>query len=89
MANKFRIYDEKKNVILDNVTTPINIPVEAGKSYDKGAFTWALINEVGDEIQTGEVEAFVANDSTAPVATSSAAPVSSSAATTSAASSAK
>ena len=62
MANKFRIYDEKKNVILDNVTTPINIPVEAGKSYDKGAFTWALINEIGEEIQTGEVEAFVAKD---------------------------
>lgn len=62
MANKFRIYDEKKNVILDNVTTPINIPVVAGKSYDKGAFTWALINEVGDEIQKGEVEAFVASD---------------------------
>ena len=62
MANKFRIYDEKKNVILDNVTTPINIPVEAGKSYDKGAFTWALINEIGEEIQTGEVDAFVAKD---------------------------
>ena len=73
MANKFRIYDEKKNVILDNVTTPINIPVEEGKSYAKGAFTWALINEIGEELQTGEVEAFVANDSTASVAASSAA----------------
>ena len=62
MANKFRVYDEKKNVILDNVTTPINIPVEAGKSYAKGAFTWALINEIGEEIQTGEVDAFVAED---------------------------
>lgn len=67
MANKFRIYDEKKNVILDNVTTPINIPVVAGKSYDKGAFTWALINEIGEEIQTGAVDAFVAKDgATAP-----------------------
>lgn len=60
MANKFRIYDEKKNVILDNVAAPINIPVEKGKSYAKGAFTWALINEIGEEIQTGEVDAFVA-----------------------------
>lgn len=88
MANKFRIYDEKKNVILDNVATPINIPVEAGKSYAKGAFTWALINEIGEELQTGDVEAFVATDSVASAAPSSAAPASSSAAT-SAASSAK
>lgn len=88
MANKFRIYDEKKNVILDNVATPINIPVEAGKSYAKGAFTWALINEIGEELQTGEVDAFVAADSVASAAPSSAAPASSSAAT-SAASSAK
>lgn len=88
MANKFRIYDEKKNVILDNVATPINIPVEAGKSYAKGAFTWALINEIGEELQTGEVEAFVANDSVDSTAPSSVAPASSSAAT-SAASSAK
>lgn len=67
MANKFRVYDEKKNVILDNVATPINIPVEAGKSYAKGAFTWALINEIGEEIQTGEVDAFVAEgDAGAP-----------------------
>lgn len=81
MANKFRIYDEKKNVILDNVTTPINIPVEAGKSYAKGAFTWALINEVGDEIQTGEVEAFVASDATNTSAQASAAPQGTSATT--------
>lgn len=88
MANKFRIYDEKKNVILDNVATPINIPVEAGKSYAKGAFTWALINEIGEELQKGDVEAFVATDSVASAAPSSAAPASSSAATP-AASSAK
>ena len=81
MANKFRIYDEKKNVILDNVTTPINIPVEAGKSYAKGAFTWALINEVGDEIQTGEVEAFVASDAANTSAQASAAPQGTSATT--------
>lgn len=62
MANKFRIYDEKKNVILDNVAAPINIPVEKGKSYAKGAFTWAWINELGEELQTGEVDAFVASD---------------------------
>ena len=81
MANKFRIYDEKKNVILDNVTTPINIPVEAGKSYAKGAFTWALINEVGDEIQTGQVDAFVASDAANTSTPASAAPQGTSAAT--------
>lgn len=61
MANKYRIYDLNNNVILDNTTMPINIPLEAGKTYPAGAFKWALLDVVGNELQKGTIGEFTAS----------------------------
>ena len=60
MANKFRIYDKAGNVILDNASSPINIPIVPGTAYATGDFKWALLDTVGNETQTGNVAAFTA-----------------------------
>lgn len=74
MANKYRIYDAKNNVILDNVSAPIEIEVEPGKSYAEGDFKWAMIDSVGNEVKKGNVAAFVAKDPTASPASVSVTP---------------
>lgn len=61
MASKFRIYDGDNNVILDNVTSPINLPIEPGKDYPAGSFKWATLDSVGNELQKGYIGAFTAS----------------------------
>lgn len=61
MANKYRVYF-KGNVVKDNVSEPITLPVEKGVSYNAGDFTYALLDGIGQELQKFSVPAFVAKD---------------------------
>ena len=62
MATKYRVYNAKGNVILDNVTAPISIELEAGKQYAAGDFKYTAIDAEGNEAKLIDVPAFKAVD---------------------------
>lgn len=62
MATKYRIYDAKGNIILDNVEAPIAIEVEPGKAYKAGDFKYTVIDDEGKEGKLIEVPAFTAEE---------------------------
>lgn len=62
MATKYRIYNAKDNIILDNVEAPIAIEVEPGKAYKAGDFKYTVIDDEGNEGKLIEVPAFTAED---------------------------
>lgn len=67
MATKYRVYNAKGDVILDNVTAPISIELEAGKQYAEGDFKYTAIDDEGNEAKLINVPAFkaVADDKAA------------------------
>ena len=62
MATKYRVYNAKGDVILDNVTAPISIELEAGKQYAAGDFKYTAIDAEGNEAKLIDVPAFKAVD---------------------------
>lgn len=60
MATKYRVYNAKGDVILDNVTAPISIELEAGKQYAEGDFKYTAIDAEGNEAKLIDVPAFTA-----------------------------
>lgn len=60
MATKYRVYNAKGDVILDNVTAPISIELEAGKQYAAGDFKYTAIDAEGNEAKLIDVPAFKA-----------------------------
>lgn len=62
MATKYRVYNAKGDVILDNVTAPISIELEAGKQYAAGDFKYTAIDAEGNEAKIIDVPAFKAVD---------------------------
>lgn len=60
MATKYRVYNAKGDVILDNVTAPISIELEAGKQYAEGDFKYTAIDAEGNEAKLIDVPAFKA-----------------------------
>lgn len=62
MATKYRVYNAKGDVILDNVTAPISIELEAGKKYAAGDFKYTAIDAEGNEAKLIDVPAFTAVD---------------------------
>lgn len=62
MATKYRVYNAKGDVILDNVTAPISIELEAGKQYAVGDFKYTAIDAEGNEAKLIDVPAFKAGD---------------------------
>ena len=62
MATKYRVYNAKGDVILDNVTAPISIELEAGKQYAAGDFKYTAIDDEGNEAKLIDVPAFTAVD---------------------------
>ena len=60
MATKYRVYNAKGDVILDNVTAPISIELEAGKKYAAGDFKYTAIDAEGNEAKLIDVPAFTA-----------------------------
>lgn len=60
MATKYRVYNAKGDVILDNVTAPISIELEAGKKYAAGDFKYTAIDDEGNEAKLIDVPAFTA-----------------------------
>lgn len=62
MATKYRVYNAKGDVILDNVTAPISIELEAGKQYAEGDFKYTAIDAEGNEAKLIDVPAFKAVD---------------------------
>lgn len=62
MATKYRVYNAKGDVILDNVTAPISIEIEAGKQYAEGDFKYTAIDAEGNEAKLIDVPKFKAVD---------------------------
>ena len=62
MATKYRVYNDKGDILLDNVTAPIAIEVEPGKEYGDGDFKYTTIDAEGNEGKLVEVPAFKAED---------------------------
>ena len=67
MATKYRVYNAKGDVILDNVTAPISIELEAGKKYAAGDFKYTAIDAEGNEAKLIDVPAFTAVDDKAAI----------------------
>lgn len=69
MATKYRFYDNKGNVIADNIELPYKIGgLEPATTYPTGTFQYTALDELGNELGLSQVASFTTLAEGAPEA---------------------
>lgn len=69
MATKYRFYDNKGNVIADNIELPYKIGgLKPATTYPAGTFQYTALDELGNELGLSQVASFTTLAESAPQA---------------------